>query len=260
MLQIKVGVHLPSLQVPFERALAMAAKLGADAVEIDAQRNLRPAELSQTALRELRKKLDDYRLRVSAISFLTRYGYDEPQELDARVAATKDAMRMARALGSSVVVNRVGAIPAKPEEPQWTLLVEVLTDLGRHGLHVGAMLAAQTGGASGADLGRLIAALPDGAIGVNLDPGQLLVHGHSPLETVEMIGSNIVHVHATDGVRDLSAGRSIPVPLGRGSADYPALLGALEERGYRGYFTVRSHSASNPEAEMGQAIQYLRNI
>lgn len=259
MLQLKIGIHLPSLRVPLRPALPLAAKLGADAVEIDAQLNLRPGELSQTALRQLRKTLDDYRLRVCAISFHTRRGYSDLHELDARVVRTKEVMRMAHALGTSVVVTHLGLIPPEPQGPQWNLLVEVLTDLGRHGQHVGAMLAAQTIGAGGADLARLIAALPAGSLGVDFDPGQLVVHGFDPQEAVELLAGHILHVHASDGVRDLARGRNIDVPLGRGSVDYPALLATLERSGYRGYFTIR-REAENPELEIGQAVQYLRNL
>jgi L-ribulose-5-phosphate 3-epimerase len=58
----------------------------------------------------------------------------------------------------------------------------------------------------------------------------------------------------------LARGRGLEVPLGRGSVDYPALLGALEERGYRGYFTIQRDTASDPETEIGQAVKYLRSL
>lgn len=237
----------------------MAAQLGADAVEIDAQLNLRPNELSQTALRQLRKTLDDYRLRVCAISFRTRRGIGDPEQLDARVMKTKEVMQMAHALGTSVVVINVGHIPAEPKGSQWNLLIEVLTDLGRHGHHVGALLAAQSAGASGADLARLIAALPDGSVGVDFDPGRLVVNGFDPLESLQPLAPHVLHVHATDGVRDLARSRNIEVPLGRGSVDYPSLLAVLEQCGYRGYFTIERDSA-NPAEEIGHAVQYLRSL
>ncbi|HTQ40273.1 MAG TPA: sugar phosphate isomerase/epimerase family protein [Pirellulales bacterium] len=238
----------------------MAAKLGADAVEIDARGQLKPAELSQTALRQLRKTLDDHRLRVCAVSYRTRRGYNLLQELDARIAGTKEAMRMAQVLGASVVVNHVGHIPPEPQGPQWNLLLQVLADLGRHGQHIGAFLAAQTGSASPADLARLIAALPDVSIGIDVDPGQLVMNGFSPQQCVELLGPHIMHVHATDGVHDLVRRHGIEVPLGRGSVDFPALLGALEERGYRGYFTIQRNTAHDPEFELGQAVKYLRSL
>jgi sugar phosphate isomerase/epimerase len=260
MPQLKIGIHLPSLRVPLDRAIPVAAKLGADAVEIDARREFKPADLSQTALRQLRKMLNDQRLRVCAVAFRTRRGYDTLQDLDARVAGTKEAMQMAQALGASVVINHVGHIPPKPEGPEWNMLLQVLTDLGRHGQRIGAMLAAQTGHSGSADLARLIAALPEGSIGVDLDPGQLIVNGHSAQEAIELLGPHIMHVHATDGVRDLARGRGLDVPLGRGSVDYPELLGALEERGYRGYFTIQRDTTDNPEIEIGQAVKYLQSL
>jgi sugar phosphate isomerase/epimerase len=260
MPQLKIGIHLPSLRVPLQRAIPLAAKLGADAIEIDARGQLKPTELSQTALRQLRKMLADYRLRVCAISYRTRRGYNLLQELDARVAGTKEAMRMAQVLGASVVINHVGHIPPESQGAQWNLLLQVLADLGRYGQHIGAFLAAQTGGVSATDLARLIAALPDGSIGVDLDPGQLVMNGFSPQESIELLGPHIMHVHATDGVHDLARRHGVEVPLGRGSVDFPAVLGALEERQYRGYFTIQRESVNDPEFEIGQAVKFLRSL
>ena len=138
MPQLKVGIHLPSLRVPLRQAISLAGKLGADAVEIDARSQLKPGELTQTGLRQFRKMLDDNRLRVCAIAFPTRRGYNDLDQLDARVAGTKEAMQMAGALGASVVVNHVGFIPPEPSGADWDLLVQVLTDLGRHAQRVGA--------------------------------------------------------------------------------------------------------------------------
>jgi sugar phosphate isomerase/epimerase len=260
MLQIKVGIHLASLRTTLPKALALAAKLGADAVEIDARGPLKPTDLSQTALREVRKMLDDYRLRVCAVTYRTRRGYNELQDLDARVAGTKQAMQMAQSLGTAVVVNHVGHIPAEPKGPQWDLLLQVLTDLGSHGQRVGALLAAQTGHSDGTDLARLISALPEGSIGVDFDPGALVVGGFSAQAAIDQLSPHVLHVHASDGARDLSRGRGLDVPLGRGSVDYPAFLSVLEERGYRGYFTIERSASQNPELEIGQAVQFLRNL
>jgi sugar phosphate isomerase/epimerase len=257
---LKIGIQLASLRVPLNRAIPLAARMGANGVEIDARHGLRTGELTQTALRELRKTLDDYRVQVCAVSYRTRRGYGTLAELDARVNGTKEAMRMAHALGASIVVNHVGNIPAKPEGEEWNLLQQVLTDLGNYGHHIGALLAAQTGGADPNDLKNLIAALPDGSLFVDFDPGQLTVNGFSPTEALPLLASHIIHVHATDGVRDLARGRGIEVQLGRGSVDFPELLATLAQSGYRGYFTLQSEDSTDPAGEIGQAIQYLRSL
>jgi len=257
---ITIGVQLAGLRLPFKKAALAAARMGAAAVEIDARGELKPQEISQTGLREVRRVLEELNLRVSAVGFHTRRGYDVEEDLEERVAATKGAMTFAQQLGAAVVVNQLGRVPEKSEGPSWSLMVEALTDLGRHGIRVGARLAAQTGAESGADLARLIAALPPHSVGVDLDPGHLIVNGFSPLEAVQALGPNVLHVHARDGVRDASRGRGLEVPLGRGSADFPALLGALEEFGYRGAFTVARDSADDPLAEIADAVQYLASL
>ncbi|HQU44548.1 MAG: hypothetical protein B7Z73_15070, partial [Planctomycetia bacterium 21-64-5] len=135
-----------------------------------------------------------------------------------------------------------------------------LTDLGTYAQRAGALLAAETGSESAGDLARLLAALPAGTVGVTLNPGALIINGFSPLEAVAALGSQIVYVHAQDGVRDLAQGRGIEVQLGRGAADFPALLGALEEHGYRGDWTVVREKAENPLEEIGQAVSFLQSL
>jgi sugar phosphate isomerase/epimerase len=260
VLELKVGIQLASLQLPFKKALHIAAELGANGIEIDARNDLKPQDLSRTGLRQLRKTLDDRNLRVCAIGFQTRRGYDVLEELDRRVEATKQAMQFAYDLGASVVINQVGKIPTEPNDPTWDLLVQVLTDLGRFGQRVGATLAVETGAEDADTLLRLIDALPAGSIGINLDPGNLIVNGFSATAATKKLGAHVIHVHAKDGVRDLAQGRGIETQLGRGAADFPEILGILEEHEYRGYFTIERKHASDPVLEVGQAVQYLRNL
>ncbi len=260
MPELKIGIQLNSLAMPLKRGLETAARLGADAVEIDARQHLNPNEMSRTAVRQLHKLLDDLNLKVCAIGFHTRRGYNVVEKLQERVEATKRAMDVAYALGAAVVVNQIGLVSTETEEHDLDLLVEVLSELGRHAHHCGAFLAAETGSESGPDLARLLDALPEGSMGVTLNPGNLIVNSFSPREAIESLGPHIMYVHAKDGVRDLARGRGVEVPLGRGSADFPTLLGALEEYAYRGYFTVEREHADDPIGEVGMAVEYLKNM
>jgi sugar phosphate isomerase/epimerase len=122
------------------------------------------------------------------------------------------------------------------------------------------LLAAETGSESGADLARLLAALPAGAMVVALNPGNLIINGFTPLDAVAALGSETAYVRAKDGVRDLAQGRGIEVPLGRGAADIPALMGALEERSYRGPWCIERERCDDPIMEIGHAVSYLRSL
>lgn len=260
MLSLKTGIRLASLGQPFKKALATAASLGADAVEIDARTETRPAEMTQSGIRHLRKTIADYNLQVAAVSFQTRHGYHVLENLDRRIEATRQAMKFACQLGTNVVINQVGQVPEDTDNPQWETLVQALTDLGRYGQHVGAFLAAGTGSESGPQLKRLIDALPAGSVVVDLDPGNLIINGFSASEATRALAADIQHVHARDAVRDLARGRGLEVPLGSGTVDFPELLGILAEHRYGGYFTVDCQASANPVTEVAQAIQILNSM
>jgi len=257
---LKLGVELAGLHMPFRQALHAAAELGVEAVEIDGRGEISPRELSRTGVRQVRKVLEDLRLRVAAVTFRTRHGYTTEDGLDARIAATKAAMDMAHSLGAAVLVNHVGRIPSDPESPSWKLLTDVLEDLGRYGQRAGTMLAAETGTESGEELARLLTALPEGALGVDLNPANLLLGGFSPQEAAAVLGRWITHVHVSDAVGGRAPGTGRPAAVGQGDADFPALLATLEEQGYRGYYTVQQQKAADPVAEISRAIAYLRRM
>jgi sugar phosphate isomerase/epimerase len=259
MLQIKTAIQLASLRLPFRKALLTAAQLGASAVEIDARTELRPAELSQTGVREVRKMLEDFNLRVSAVTFRTRRGYATAEDLQRRIEATHEALDLAYRLGAGVVINHVGRIPPE-DSPDWNTLLGALVDLGRYGQKAGALLAADTGTEEGPELARLLSALPAGSIGVNLNPAQVVMHGFSPSEMTRAVGRHVLHVYANDATRDLAMRRGVETALGRGSVDWQEVLSLLEEAEYRGWFTIERRDSNNPIAEIGDAVKFLKSI
>jgi sugar phosphate isomerase/epimerase len=242
------------------QAISTAARLGADGVEIDARTELPPSELSRTGLREFHKLLDDLNLRVSAVAFPTRRGYDVADDLERRVAATQAAMRFATELRTDVVINRIGRVPENTDDRSFSQLVEALTAIGAFGERVGARLAVQTADQSPESLAKLLTQLPEQTVGVDLHPAGLIVGGHSTSEAVELLGQHVLHVHATDAVRDVAGRGAIEVELGRGSADLPELLGRLAEFNYCGWVTIARGDSADPVAEIGNAVAYLRSL
>jgi len=233
--------------------------MGAEAVEIDGRSELKADELSRTAVRQVRKMLEDLNLRVSAVTYRTRRGYQVQDDLERRVVATQQALKLAYELGTNVVVNHIGRVPEKGT-PAWSIMAEALADIGRYGQRVGATLAAETGTESGEELAGLITSLPTASLGVDLNPANLIINGHSPRDAAKALGEHVLHVHATDGTRDLAHGRGIEVQLGRGLAEFPELLGILEEHHYRGYITIERRQSENAAAELADAVKYLKNL
>lgn len=258
---MKIGVQLSSLRQPLRTALDTVARWQVDGVEIDARGELQPATLTQTGLRQIRRLLDDRGLKVCAVSFRTRRGYDVAADLSRRVEATKGAIDFAHQLGAPLVINHVADIgAARTDGPTWDMLLQVLHELGAYGQRHGALLAADTGADSPEDLSHLLSSLPAGSLLVNLNPGNLIVGGFSPLAAIHSCRDHIAHVHAQDGVRDRSRGRGSEVPLGQGTADFPELIGALEEINYRGFFTATREASLQPSSDLVAAVQFLRAL
>jgi len=257
--QLKLSLDIAELRQPFKKALHTAAQLGVQAVQIEARGELDPAELTQTGIRHIRKMLEDWNLRVSAVRFRPALSYYNPDRLEARIEATQRAMDLAYKLGAGLVVGRIGRIPS-PESPEYRLLTEVVTDLGRYGQRVGSMLATETGSEPGPELARFIQQLPEGSLGVDFNPANLVVEGHSIEEAVETLGQHVRCVQATDALRDVAAGTAVAVELGRGSVDYPNLLAGLDGWGYQGYWTLQPAGGGEPEAELARSARFLRSL
>lgn len=258
MPDLNVSVRLSAYDMPLKQALLAASKAGARGVEIDARHQLRPSELTATAKRQIRKTLDDLNLRVSSLRFQTRRGYDRLDDLDRRIDATKQVMQMAYELGANQVINQIGRVPADSESSAWQQLRSSMEDLGKYGSHVGAFLAAETGTEPGEDLAALLNSLDNAFVSVAFNPGQLVVNEYEVRPAVNALGSLVGIVIAQDGVVDLSRGRGMDVPLGYGTADFPEILGKLEDFQYRGWFVV-GRPDCGPQ-EVADAVSYLKNL
>jgi sugar phosphate isomerase/epimerase len=248
------------LRQPIRKALATAARLGAGGVEIDARNELRPSDVSQTGLRDFHKLLSDMGLRVSAVAFPTRRGFDVPDDLERRVLATQAAMKFAADLRTDVVIVRAGRIPPEADTAAMTRMVEAFTALGAYGERIGTRLALQTADASPQELARLLAVLPEHSTGIDLHPSGLVMGSHSPAEAIELLGASVLHVHACDAVRDASTRSAVEVELGRGAADIPELLGRLSEFDYRGWVTIERRESATPIADVENAVEFLRSL
>jgi len=251
MAELNLGVRIDSLGLPLKRGLDFAARLGVRHVELNARGDIQPASITGTGLRHLKKMLEDRNLNVASLRFQTRRGYDNPNDLQRRVEATKSAMALAYKLSAGTVINSIGYIAQDETDPRYATLQAVIEDLGRYGARVGAFLAAETGSESGETLAGMLGESEDGFVGVALNPGQLIVNRQSVGEAVKALKDRILVLSATDGVVDLAAGRGVGVPIGEGTADFPQILASLEDVGFRGPVTVGRNHSTAPELQQG---------
>jgi sugar phosphate isomerase/epimerase len=168
-------------------------------------------------------------------------------------------MDFAYSLGSAVVINAIGYVPEDPEHPAHVQLLASLSELARHGERVGAILACETGTEPVSRLTNLIGSITTGSIGINFNPASLILADHYDNDAIRLCAPLVRSVSIRDAVRDLAQRRGVEVEIGRGSAEFPVILGVLEEQGYRGWFIVDRPPSSIVENEISDAISLLRS-
>ncbi|MGQ9575940.1 MAG: sugar phosphate isomerase/epimerase family protein [Thermoguttaceae bacterium] len=256
----QLGVELAGLGLPFRQALDAAADWRVQAVKIAAHGELAPQNLSRTATRQIRKMLDDRKLRISAVGFAARVGCGRASQWERCIEDLKAVMEPAYRLGAPIVVAPLARLPNDREPQARAALIDLLGDLGRHAARTGVILAVQTGPHDPKQLASLLARMPEGLAGVELDPGRLLLNDFSPVEAVWTLGGWVVHVCATDARRGPAPGRPQFVTAGQGNVHYAALLAALEEHRYRGFLSVRPPDSRDPLQDAAASLEYLRTL
>ncbi|HZZ77334.1 MAG TPA: sugar phosphate isomerase/epimerase family protein, partial [Gemmataceae bacterium] len=215
---------------------------------------LTPGNLTQTGRREITHLLRSHNLAPSAIYCPLRRGLDIAENLEPRLAHIRDTMALAFDLGPRLVVIPIGKVPEKEDDPAYALLKEALLDLGRHGDRTGVIVALD-GVDNPASLATFLDRLDVGSLGVNFNPGQLVIAGQNPHDSIKTLGRRLIYAHAQDA-RRVSPGRMGMVPLGHGDLDWIQILADFEEVGYRGYLTVLADN----QAEAAAGLAFLRRF
>jgi inosose dehydratase len=193
--------------------------------------------------------------------------------LDGLVAAEATTLVLAAATG----VEGYDSRPAL-DEAGWTTLLanvdRVAAAAGARGIvptlhpHVGTMVE------SGEETQRVI---EGSSIGICLDTGHLLIGGGDPVALARSHPGRIAHVHLKD-VRAAVADRvragelsyteairaGLYVPLGQGDVDVAAIVGALEDAGYDGWYVLEQDTildgdpgANGPVRQVEESLDHL---
>ncbi|MFH5804150.1 sugar phosphate isomerase/epimerase family protein [Alienimonas sp. DA493] len=254
MLRLALPTFLAS--APLRTSLTRVAEAGADGVRLDLRTELRAADLSATAARELRHRLAEHNLKAGPAVFPTRGALHEEDRLEERVSGIVAALNLAADLGCGTLSFRPFRLPAA-DAPAATLLAEVLNDLARSGSHVG-VIPCLTPAGDAARLAEVLDRVTTGPFGVNLDPAAVLLGGGEVADTIRTLHDRIETVTARDAINDGAGGKEVPV--GRGEVDWEETLALLDEAGFKGWTTCDRTTGPAPFAEASRAVGYLRSV
>lgn len=276
---MKIGILADWLGLDFEGNIRLSAELGADGVQLYAvDGELAPENMDAAARRKAARFIRDTGLEISAVcGDLGGGGFAFAKDNPARIARTKAIVDLCVDLGCRVVTTHIGVVPADPGAERFGVIARALKELGDYALQRGAVFAIETGPEKSEDLRRMLDAVGSGGVGVNLDPGNLVMcHDESPVVSVENLKGYIVHTHAKDGRllkacdMDVMYGMvpapegfdeneyCVELPLGEGDVRFETYIPALRAAGYDGYLTIERECGDDPKRDIGLAVEFLR--
>lgn len=244
---------------------------------------LRTTELGPTGYlgaqpQDVRDQLGRYGMRLVGGFLPVPLHVDDALDL----TETTNAIATLAAAGSEVVVLAArsgdGSYDRKVRlsDDGWTILLGNLDRLQQvvreHGMtptlhpHVGTAIE---------DRAAVLRLLESSDIALCLDTGHLLIGGMQPLELLDRAADRVAHVHLKDVnaavAATVSAGDSsylgavregLYTPLGAGDLDIAAIVAALENVGYRGWYVLEQDCALDAEPATGEgpALDVRRSI
>jgi sugar phosphate isomerase/epimerase len=278
----KIGVMADCFRLGTLGGIARAAALGADGVQLDAGGFGAAQEKWTPAFRaEARKALQGHGLILSAVcGDLGGHGFEIEGDNPRRVEETQRIMDLAVELGCGILTTHIGCVPPDAAHKRHAVMRSALQALGRYGETIGCRLAIETGPEEPSVLGVFLADMPE-TVGINYDPANLWMVQHvDPVPWAGRLVRHIFHTHAKDGkFYNYAGGEKIygffaeggigdlrlseyfeETPLGKGEVNIPAWVATLDAAGYEGFYTIEREVGESPEADIAEAIRYLRAL
>ena len=280
MYKFPIGVMMESFRLPTLQAIEMAAKVGAQGIQMYATKGAHaPENMSAADRKELLSQLHDHGLVFSALCGDLGKGFGKPELNPDLIEKSKRILDLAKDLECDIVTTHIGVVPTDPSHPRYAIMQDACGELARYADSVDAHFAIETGPETSAVLKTFLDGLGSRGVSVNLDPANLvMVTGDDPVQAVYNLKDYIVHTHAKDGIKLLDRDPEIiyhvrdiedvivegkafeEVPLGKGSVPFPAYLAALEDIGFTGYLTIEREVGADPAADIALAANFLRDL
>lgn len=256
MYSMKQAVATRCLGLPIRGAIAAAANLGASGVQLDVRHEVNSRDLSATGRRQLLHTIAQYNLKLASTFLPTRGALYDATNLDQRITAVRAAMQFTRELGAEVLVFSAGPIP-DVKSPDYKTLAEVLTELARHGNHVGTTLCLRSGTSDPQVLRTLLNSIDTGPLGVDFDPSASIASGRSVQSDYSVLHQLTRHIRATDSTIGAD-NSSVEVAVGQGRVPWTELVVMLGEGKFAGWMTVERTEGLHKTDDIRSGLEFLK--
>jgi sugar phosphate isomerase/epimerase len=123
-------------------------------------------------------------------------------------------------------------------------------------------VALETGQESQFTLSGALEALARQQVGVNFDPGNLILYGSGdPVAALRALAPRVLQVHIKDALPAREAGSwGTEVPVGEGVVDWAAVLGALRECPQVTTLVIERESGADRLGDITRAREFLERV
>lgn len=176
--------------------------------------------------------------------------------------AAAELARIAAELKLGLVTFHAGFISHSPVDPRRSVLLDRLRTMTEiYGVR-GVRIALETGQESAATLGEVLDVLEPQRVGVNFDPANLILYGSGDsVAALRALAPRVVQVHAKDALPAVQAGEwGVEVPVGEGTVDWAALLGAMLECREVKDIVIEREAGSDRVGDVTHARRYLESV
>lgn len=261
MYNFSIGAMLDSFLLPTPEALKMAAKVGAQGVQVYATSGDRaPEHMVGEKRKEFLKMVKDNGLVISALCGDLGRGFTNPELNPELIVRSKRILDLAIDLETNIVTTHIGRVPEDPNDDTYKIMQEACHELAEYADTLNAHFAIETGPEPADRLKTFLDTLGSKGVAVNFDPANLtMCVADDVVKGVKILGDYIVHTHAKDGMRGTKP-PYVEVPLGKGDVPWPEYIKALDEIGFHGFLTIERECGENPAADIGMAVNFLKGI
>ncbi|MDA1230234.1 MAG: sugar phosphate isomerase/epimerase [Planctomycetota bacterium] len=292
---LRLAVATEDFGQPLRQAIAQAAKNKVQGLRLNARREIRPEEFSDTALRQLKHYVEEHQLKVAGLMYSSRHVIYDQQHLDQRLDGIRSAMTQAQKLGTSEVLVRVGRIPdpdsaasavhrdaptdndvnslrnpfsfapttstssEASDAQKFQLLCDIVNDLAEYGSRFGAVLQLQLSTFEPKRIQQLFSRLNAGAVGIAFDPAACVMTGSFPVQTFRDTYRQIGYIRLRDAQKDVDGG-GIEVPFGDGIVDWTELLPTIVEADLKKWVCVERTGGDQRADDVREAIHRIAQL
>lgn len=272
--KINFGV-MTSYRGNIEENFKKAASLGLDSFIVNLMATDEAKKEMLSKAKEIKAMERDYGVKISALwaswGAPCIWNFYEGQNTigliplayrDRRMQLVDNATQVAAELEVEDVITHAGYIPENPYDPLYTSFVDMMHYYCNYVFKPrGTWFNFESGQETPVTLRRTIEDIGSGNVGINLDTANVILYGKAnPVDALKVFGEYVRCTHLKDGLWPTD-GRSLghETPIGEGEVDFPAVVRLLNEKKYKGHFTIeREISGDKQIADILAAAEMIR--